>query len=84
MIASQKNPNDTQGFGFEKGKSSKLTLKKNNSRRPPVRKPNVHEFNGNYFVFNKFGHMASQCRNKMINNDPSFIGQCFKCNKKWS
>lgn len=81
MLQIQKNANDLRGLGFEKGESSKSAHQKNNFRRPPVRQPNAHKFNGNYFVCNKFDHMAIQCRNRMNNNGLYFFGQCFKCNK---
>lgn len=47
MLASQKNPNDTQGLEFEKGESSKSLQQKNNSRKLLIRQPNANKFNGN-------------------------------------
>lgn len=88
MLEIQKNVNDTSGLGFEKGESSgsgqgniKSTQQKNNSRKPLVRQPNAYKFNGNCCVCNKFGHMDSQCKNRVNHNGPSYSEQCFKCNK---
>jgi hypothetical protein len=46
-----------------------------------IRKPNAQNFNGNIFVWNKFGHMDTQCRSEINLKNPSFFDQFFSFNK---
>lgn len=91
LLESQKKVDDKKGLRFEKGESSgsglsnpKSKNQKNKPKRSPIRQPNAQRYpslDDNFFVCNKFGHKAIQCKSRMNLNGPCFPGQCFNCNK---
>lgn len=68
----QKSQDEKQGLGYEKGESSRFGQKSektlHQNKKPLVRQPNSHKFNGKLFSCYKFGHMASQCKNRTNQN----------------